>query len=90
METPKVEVDPASPVASTSSPDKSEKEKKNVVVLRTQVQGPFGPEQTFYLCGTSHVSKKTCEDVRELIRAVKPQVRFFQRNQPSLFVVFTE
>lgn len=48
--------------------------KKNVVVLKTRVDGPFASEQTIYLCGTSHVSKKSWEDVREIIQAVKPQV----------------
>lgn len=60
-------------VPSTSAPE-SPTEKANVVVLKTRLQGPFGPEQTFYLVGTSHVSKKSVEDVRQLIRAVKPQV----------------
>ena len=49
-------------------------QKKNVVVLKNRSSGPFGAEQTIYLCGTSHVSKKSCEDVRQLIQAVKPQV----------------
>ena len=35
---------------------------------------PFGPEKTFYLIGTAHVSKKSCQDVEKLIKLVKPQV----------------
>ena len=35
---------------------------------------PLGPEQTIYLVGTAHVSSASCEDVRRVIRAVKPQV----------------
>ena len=48
--------------------------KKNIVVLKNRSSGPFGAEQTIYLCGTTHVSKKSCDDVRQLIQAVKPQV----------------
>lgn len=63
---------------STSSAVVVDRPKKNVVVLKTRVEGPFGPEQTVYLCGTSHVSRKSCEDVREIIQAVKPQVWLLQ------------
>ena len=63
-----------SPTPSTSSAIVADRPRKNVVVLKTRVEGPFGSEQTIYLCGTSHVSKKSCEDVKELIQAVKPQV----------------
>jgi hypothetical protein len=35
---------------------------------------PFGGEQTFYLVGTAHVSLDSCEDVRRVIRLVKPEV----------------
>ncbi len=34
----------------------------------------FGREQTFYLVGTAHVSTQSCEDVRRVIRLVKPEV----------------
>lgn len=36
--------------------------------------GPLEPEKTFYLIGTAHVSKKSCQDVEKVIRLVKPQV----------------
>ncbi len=49
--------------------------KKNIVVLKNRSEGGFGPEQTIYLVGTFHLSKNSCEDVRQLIQAVKPQVK---------------
>ena len=55
-------------------PSEQPVQKKNVAVLKNRSSGPFGAEQTVYLCGTSHVSKKSCDDVRQLIQAVKPQV----------------
>jgi len=67
------EVLPHSPESSIHSAPESSR-KKHIVVLKNRSEGPFGPEQTIYLCGTSHVSKQSCEDVRELIQAVKPQV----------------
>ena len=32
-------------------------------------------EQTIYIVGTAHVSAASCDDVRDVIRAVKPEVR---------------
>ena len=44
-------------------------------VLKCREPGnPFGPEQTFYVLGTAHVSSASCQDVEKLIRAVQPQV----------------
>ncbi len=34
----------------------------------------FGREQTFYIVGTAHVSTESCEDVKRVIRLVKPEV----------------
>ena len=62
----------------TPSVSQQSDQKKNIVVLKNRSGGPFGAEQTVYLCGTSHVSKKSCEDVRQLIQAVKPQVRMLK------------
>lgn len=33
-----------------------------------------GPETTFYILGTAHVSQESCRDVAKLIKAVAPQV----------------
>lgn len=33
-----------------------------------------GPETTYYVLGTAHVSTESCDDVAKLIRAVRPQV----------------
>ena len=46
---------------------------KLVSLLKWRTE-PFGPEKSFYLVGTAHVSKKSCRDVEQVIRAVKPQV----------------
>lgn len=47
-----------------------------VSTLRTHQPGnPLASEQTFWILGTSHVSTKSSADVRQLIRAVKPQVK---------------
>ena len=35
---------------------------------------PFGGEQTFVLVGTAHVSTASCDDVKRVIRQVKPEV----------------
>jgi len=61
-----------SETSTASSPDPASM--KNVVVLKNRSEGGFGPESTVYLLGTAHVSTQSCEDVRELIQAVKPQV----------------
>ena len=61
-------------LASPSVSEEPVQKKRNIVVLKNRSGGPFGAEQTIYLCGTSHVSKKSCEDVRQIIQAVKPQV----------------
>ncbi|KAI7842710.1 hypothetical protein COHA_003641 [Chlorella ohadii] len=37
-------------------------------------EGELGPECTYYVLGTAHVSSESCEDVAKLIRAVRPQV----------------
>ena len=36
--------------------------------------GPLEPEKTFYLVGTAHVSRKSCQDVETVIKLVTPQV----------------
>lgn len=46
-----------------------------LAVLKCRAEGAYGgPETTFYLLGTAHVSVESCEDVSRLIKAVKPQV----------------
>lgn len=40
----------------------------------------FGREQTFYLVGTAHVSTQSCEDVKRVIRLVKPEVLELARS----------
>ncbi|KAL4427745.1 hypothetical protein ABPG75_001834 [Micractinium tetrahymenae] len=47
-----------------------------LAVLRCRAEGPYGPgpETTYYVLGTAHVSADSCDDVTALIRAVKPQV----------------
>lgn len=48
-----------------------------LAVLRCRAEGPYGPgpETTYYVLGTAHVSADSCGDVATLIRAVKPQAR---------------
>lgn len=49
-----------------------------VTVLKYRSRdNPAGGEQTFYIVGTAHVSKASCEKAREVIRAVKPEVTRF-------------
>ena len=43
---------------------------------------PFGGEQTFYIVGTAHVSRASCEDVKAVIRQVKPEV-ILRLSQPT-------
>ncbi|KAK9790773.1 hypothetical protein WJX73_006178 [Symbiochloris irregularis] len=45
-------------------------------VATLQVDNPSAPggQTTVYVLGISHVSKKSAEDIRELIRAVRPEV----------------
>ncbi|PSC74860.1 traB domain-containing -like [Micractinium conductrix] len=45
-----------------------------VLRCRGEGAGAGGPETTYYILGTAHVSAESCEDVTTLIRAVKPQV----------------
>ncbi|KAK9806486.1 hypothetical protein WJX73_002146 [Symbiochloris irregularis] len=46
---------------------------KLVSLLKWRAE-PFGPEKSFYLVGTAHVSKKSCQDVEKVIRTIKPQI----------------
>mgnify|MGYP001810046969 CR=1 FL=1 len=46
-----------------------------VLRCRGEGAGAGGPETTYYILGTAHVSAESCEDVTTLIRAVKPQAR---------------
>lgn len=55
--------------ASTSLPSSC------TVLTCTDPNNPFGGEQSFYIVGTAHVSTESCEDVRKVIREVKPEVR---------------
>ena len=74
-----VEVSPTKSLDSAASAElETNLGKRNVVVLKNRSEGGFGPEQTVYLVGTAHVSTKSCEDVRDLIQAVKPQVGRFR------------
>ena len=44
--------------------------------LKSRAEGvEDGPEATFYILGTAHVSPESCNDVAKLIAAVRPQVR---------------
>lgn len=49
-----------------------------LLVLRCRPEG-WGPgegqETVFYILGTAHISRQSCEDVAALIRAVRPQAR---------------
>ena len=56
--------------ASTSLPSSC------TVLTCTDPNNPFGGEQSFYIVGTAHVSMESCEDVRNVIKDVKPEVRF--------------
>lgn len=45
-------------------------------MLKARAEGDdSGPETSYYLLGTAHVSAESCGDVAALIRAVRPQVR---------------
>lgn len=46
---------------------------KLTTILKWRAE-PFGPEKTFYLVGVAHVSRKSCDDVEKVIKAVKPQI----------------
>ena len=54
-----------------------------LAVLHTHADGDpaSGPETTYYVLGTAHVSAESCEDVAKLIRAVRPQVRTGRRRR---------
>ena len=54
--------------ASTSLPSSC------TVLTCTDPNHPFGGEQSFYIVGTAHVSMESCEDVRNVIKEVKPEV----------------
>ena len=54
--------------ASTSLPSSC------TVLTCTDPNNPFGGEQSFYIVGTAHVSTESCEDVRKVIKQVKPEV----------------
>jgi hypothetical protein len=46
-----------------------------LAVLRCRGEGlDEGPQTTFYILGTAHVSQESCRDVAKLIKAVAPQV----------------
>jgi pheromone shutdown-related protein TraB len=48
---------------------------KSVEVFKCRERGNSeGIEQTVYVVGTAHISKASCDDVRAVIRAVRPQV----------------
>ena len=55
--------------ASTSLPSSC------TVLTCTDPNNPFGGEQSFYIVGTAHVSTESCEDVRKVIKQVKPEVQ---------------
>ena len=60
------------PVASPSQPLRLPKSCS--VFTCNDPTNPFGGEQTFYIVGTAHVSRASCEDVKAVIRQVKPEV----------------
>lgn len=43
-------------------------------------------EQTIYIVGTAHVSSESCDDVRAVIRAVKPEVYLLAQSQKMLLM----
>jgi len=71
-------------------PDDSSEE-SGMALHRTTVlkchstKNPHSKEQTIHIVGTAHVSKKSCQLVREVIRAVRPQVTMLYPNQRALF-----
>lgn len=42
-----------------------------------------GREQTIYVVGTAHTSSASCDDVRAVIREVKPEVCYWQNSALS-------
>lgn len=55
-----------------------------LLVLRCRPEGwgdDEGQETTFYILGTAHISRQSCEDVAALIRAVRPQASAAARLQ---------
>ena len=50
-----------------------------------KIRNGGGKEQTVYIVGTAHVSAASCDDVRAVIRAVKPEVQ-----HSAYFVTFVE
>ena len=56
---------------------------KTCSILRCrEASNPSSTEQTFYMVGTAHVSTASCDDVREVIRLVKPEVGLSRAVQP--------
>lgn len=67
--------DQAAEVASTSEQQPLANLPKACCVLTcNDPANPFGGEQTFVLVGTAHVSTASCNDVKRVIRQVKPEV----------------
>eukprot|EP00890_Picochlorum_soloecismus_P002791 jgi/Picsp_1/3512/NSC_06350-R1_protein len=46
----------------------------NIILTCQDTDGDWMNECTFYILGTAHVSRKSCEDVRTIIRKVRPEV----------------
>lgn len=55
-------------------PAEGELPKLTSLLKMHQPGNPLGSEQKFWLLGTAHVSARSSQDVRRLVRAVKPQV----------------
>lgn len=47
----------------------------NKVAVLKHRGGEDREETTFYIVGTAHISKNSCDKVAEVVRAVKPDVR---------------
>lgn len=46
----------------------------NIILTCQSTDGDCINECTFYILGTAHVSRKSCDDVSSIIRKVRPEV----------------
>lgn len=56
----------------TDTPELTPALRRDTAILEAET--PAGSRAQVYVLGVSHVSRKSCEEVRELIQAVKPDV----------------
>ena len=55
-------------------PELSAEVRRDTAVLETRSEGAPGGRARAYVLGVSHVSRESCEEAAELIRAVRPDV----------------